>query len=202
MSKNFLFLILLLGCFACDPVSYDVNSLNAYVNEESNGLIKGQSRKGYDLQLYNRPRDLWVAQELRGEWPTDSLVQKYRDRYDDYLYFILKISKEGKEALYTSRNQNTFSELLQTLSFRMGAFTQMVTSEKDTIPLADSHYSRFYGQSGGTSVMLAFDKASVEDSEWVQVNLADLGLNIGTTRYRFLTKELLNAPQIDFNQTD
>lgn len=74
-------------------------SLNAYVQDESNGLIQVQNRKGYDLKLYNRPLDLWVAQELKGEWPTDSMVNQYRDQYDNYLYFILKISREGQDAI-------------------------------------------------------------------------------------------------------
>lgn len=193
--------MLLLFVAACEPAIYDKDGLNAYILEEGNGMVKTTQRKGYDLTLYNRPTDLWVAQEIRNEQATDALINSYRDKYDDYLYFILKISKEGKEALYTSGNHGSFSEVLQNLSFRMGAFTEMVTSARDTIPLADSHYSRLYGQSGSTSVMIAFNKEKIKETEWVQVNLSDLGLGTGRTTYRFDTKELLSAPQIEFNPT-
>lgn len=186
---------------SCGSTSYDAPALNLFVQDADNGLIKMEQRKGYDLQLYNRPTDLWVAQELRNEIPMDSLINSMRDKYDNYLYFILKISKEGKSALYSSSDFGNFSTTLQNLSFRMAAFTQMVTSARDTIPLADSHYDRLYGQAGSTSVMIAFSKEKLKDTEWVQVSLLDIGLGIGKTYYRFKTKDLLNAPQIDFKRT-
>ncbi len=189
-----LFLFLL----ACGNKQYNVEELNAYVQNIDNGLLNKQERKGYHFTLYNRPTDLWVAQELRKETPTDSLLDLFRNKYDDYLYFILKISKEKKDALYASDGYGKFSELLQNLSFRMGDFVEMVTSEQDTVPLADAHYSRLYGMSEATSVMLAFNRERLQESDWVQVNMKDLGLNVGRTNYRFKSKDLLKAPSIDF----
>lgn len=183
---------------ACETQFHDVQSLNSYIRDEDHGLVKRHEKRGYDLRLLNRPTDLWVAQELRNELATDSLIADFRQQYDEHLYFILKISKNGKEALYASNNHGAFSDLLQNLSFRMGTFTEMVTSRKDTIPLADSHYSRIYGQSGATTVMLAFNREKIKNTKWVQVNLSDLGLGTGRTTYRFRTKDLLSAPSINF----
>lgn len=189
-----LFLFLL----SCGSNSYDETTLNAFVQNADNGLLNRQERNGYELTLYNRPTDLWVAQELKNEIPTDSLLNTIRQRYDDYLYFILKISKEEKDALYASGGQGAFSELLQNLSFRMGAFVEMVTSKQDTVPLADAHYSRLYGMAGATSVMLVFNREKLTSTDWVQVNMKDLGLNVGRTNYRFKSRDLLEAPSIDF----
>ena len=199
MSKKIILIIPLLLCLACTQ-TYDIERLNAYVQAEKNGMVKTVTRKGYELTLYHRPTDLWVAQELKNEVFSDSLVSSLRKRYSQYLYFILKISRNKKDALYASDNFGDFSDLLQTLSFRMGAYTKMVTSKKDTIPLGDSHYSRLYGRSGSTSVMLAFHKEQIKNTEWVQVDLKDLGIGTGRTVYRFKTSKLLNTPNIDFNQ--
>ncbi|WP_132644111.1 hypothetical protein [Roseivirga ehrenbergii] len=183
---------------SCKPQSYDAAGLKSFVLKEDHGLMRQHERKGYKLMLYNRPTDLWVAQELRDDLPTDSLITVLRKKYDNYLYFMLNISMEGKEALYASENFGTFSNVLQNLSFRMGGFTEMVTSQKDTIPVADSHYDRLYGQSGNTSVMIAFHKDQIKDTDWVQINIKDIGLGTGRTTYRFQTKNLLSVPQIDF----
>lgn len=172
--------------------------LNAYVQDEANGLLKISEKKDIRLGLYNKPTDLLVAQEFRQEIPTDSLIESLRKKYDDYLYFILNISRSNEDALYTANSYAGFSELLQNMSFRMMNYVEMVTSEKDTIPLADSHYSRLYGMAGSTSVMLVFNKEKLNRSEWVQVKIDDFGLNTGRTFYRFNSRDLLSAPKIKF----
>ncbi len=156
-----------------------------------------------ELQTYIRdsePTDLLIAQELGGE-VADSFTQltELRKKYQNYDYFILSLSKDDKEALYKAdRGYDQFSELVQTLSFRMASYVNMTTAGKDTIEVADYVFPRTYGMGGATSLMFVFNKEETNGDEWVQFNLKEFGMGLGNKNFRFRREDLDNVPKIDF----
>jgi hypothetical protein len=183
--------------YSCSPPEYlPQEDLQAYVRDEANGLSRSVEINHIKMQVLFRPTDLLVAQELRGVTVvTDSLVQEKRKKYAPYYYFILSISSSDKDILDASSGHAGFSELLQTVSFRMNQVVNL-TTPGDTIPVADFVYNRTFGLSKSTDILLVFDKSEIGTSDWVQVNLDEFGLGAGKQSVRFKTTDLHSAPKI------
>ena len=180
------------------PKYMDKEALNAYVNDEENGLFQKKEAQGHEIKLNYRPTGLLIAQEL-GDVTTAEAekLKKLQDKYGGQYYFILSLSRGGREALSPAYGgQQQFSENLQTLAFRMGEYVNLTTSASDTIAVADYVFPRTYGMSGTTQLMFAFDKTKAKDTDWVQFNLAEMGLGIGRQNFRFETSDLEKAPQL------
>ena len=192
-----------IACFfflqSCTPDLLTEEALHAYVQDTDHGLIKTTQRGSIEVGAVFRPTDLIVAQELRSEEVNKEVIQKLRKKYGAYSYFVLSISNNGKDALYsTAGSYQHFSDNLQKLSFRMQDYLHMTTSAKDTVYMADYHFSRMHGMSGSTQVLLAFDHEKIKDKKWVQLNLKEMGLGAGRVNLRFETTDIINTPKVDF----
>jgi len=175
--------------------------LKKYILDEKNGLRKSVQHGDYTVDAIYRPNDLLMLQEMGSSKPDSSLIKKLRGKYSSHYYFILSISKKGKEVVSpASMPYDEFSDLLQNVSFRMGEFVNITTAKQDTIALADFIYNRTFGMSSSSEILLVFDKKKVTDTDWVQINLGELGLGIGTQNFRFEKEKLDEAPRIDFKE--
>jgi len=167
----------------------------AYIQDERNGLKVTNDVGDYKVAVAYRPTDLLVKQEV-GEKPTKEVIDKARKKYQNYYYFILSLSKLGKEALDQSQGFGQYSEMVQQLSFRVPEFVNMTTSASDTIPVADFILNRTYGLSSSTDVLVVFNKEKTIDQKWVQFNLNEFGMNLGNSRMRFKVKDLEGCPKL------
>ncbi|MEO1054882.1 MAG: hypothetical protein AAFX87_29885 [Bacteroidota bacterium] len=194
-------LLLLLVTISCTPQFLSEKELQAYVQDIDNGLSKKKAFKGYEVQVTYRPQDLLIAQETRGATEVDvKELEKLTKKYEDYYYFILSLSRDNKEALYkTGGGYDQFSDMVQTLSFRMANHVNMTTAGRDTIEVADYVFPRTYGMGGATNLMFVFNKKEAEGDEWVQLNLKEFGLGLGNQNFRFRKEDLDGAPKIKFN---
>lgn len=177
--------------------------MKKYIRDVDNGLRQSITTGEFTVEATYQPTDLFVLRELGSSKPDTASLKKWYTKYGGHYYFILSISKNGKEAISpTQMPYDQFSDLLQTVSFRMGEYTNMTTSKKDTIPLADFIYNRTFGMATGTDILMVFDKKKAAETDWVQINLQELGLGLGTQNFRFDRKRLDEAPEIDFNEAN
>ncbi len=200
-TRLYLLFILAIWCLvsACTPSHLTEDELKAYVLAQQS-LTKTKESKGFVTQVSYRPVDLLIAQELgRHEAANPSELEHLKKKYIGYHYFILSLSSGDKEALYQAGSgYRRFSDLVQTLSFRMDKYVDMTTSGSDTIQVADYVFSPTYGMGGATSLMLVFNKKYTRDDEWIQFNLDEFGLGIGSQTFRFWRKDLEEIPRIKF----
>ena len=196
-SALLLLIILFLSCSG--PQYLTPEELNKFILNVDNGLIQTAEINGYTLQVNYKPTDLWMHQEIGDDQVDESKMKSLRSKYDPYYYFVLNLSKNNKEALQVDGNFGQYSELVQTLSFRMNSYVNLTTSAQDTIPTADFILNRTYGLSSATSLLFVFSKEKAKANEWVQFNLNEFGLGIGNQRFRFRTEDLQNVPGINFN---
>ncbi len=91
-----------------------------------------------------------------------------------------------------------YSDLVQTLSFRMSHYVTLTTAPADTIPVGDFMLNRTYGLSQSTDLLFVFNNEKVRGKEWIQFNLNEFGLGTGNQRFRFRTKDIETLPGIDF----
>lgn len=167
------------------------------MQEPANGLSQEKSLGSHQLRLWYKPTDLLVAQELRSRPEKDSLaVQEARGKYGRYAYFVLDISSADGNPLYQDMGQ--FSERLQTLAYRMDQYAFLTTSEQDTIPVADYNFPRLYTHSPSVSLLFAFEKDKIQQADWVDFHLNEMGLGLGKQALRLQTENIHATPQIKF----
>jgi hypothetical protein len=198
---KFSFIVICIALGACStPEFLSEKELKAYVRDAENGMSKEREFKGYKVNVTYRPNDLLVAQETRGETIVDSVeLARLKGKYNNYYYFLLSLSRNNKEAEYQAGGgMGQFSELVQTLSFRMSEYVNLTTSAQDTIPVGDYIYPRTYGMSDASTLMFAFNKEKAKGKEWIQFNMKELGLGIGNMNFRFDTEKLEHTPKIKF----
>lgn len=190
--------VILAICGACEPDRLTPEELDIYIEDEANGLIKfvetGRSRVG----VAYRPTDLLVHQDIVGT-TTAEMIEAERKKYSPYLYFILSLSTDNREALHAAEAMK-YGDLVQTLSFRMGDYVTLTTDANDTIPVSDFVLNRTYGLSNSTDLLFVFDRMKAEDKEWVQFNLNECGLGIGNQHFRFKMDDIKSIPVVTFNQ--
>jgi hypothetical protein len=195
ISKLTLFLLIALLAGCKHKTFSTEKELIAYIQDEDNGLKITNEVGDYKVAVTYRPTDLLIKQEV-GEKPTKEAVDKARKKYQNYYYFILSLSKSGKEALDQSQGFGQYSEMVQRLSFRVPEFVNMTTSASDTIPVADFILNRTYGLSSSTDVLVVFNKEKTIHQKWVQFNLNEFGMGLGNSRMRFKVKDLEGYPKL------
>jgi hypothetical protein len=191
------------GLFAlsCSKDYLTEKELKKYILEEKNGLRKSVQHGDYTVDAIYRPNDLLILQEIGNSQPDSSALTKLSSKYSDHYYFILNLSKNGKEAVNpASMPYEEFSDVLQNVSFRMNELVNITTARQDTIALADFIYNRTFGMGSSSEILLVFDKKKATDTDWVQINLAELGLGIGSQNFRFEKEKLDEVPRIDFKE--
>ena len=179
--------------------SMSEDQLKEYAFDEKNGLVKEKQLGAINLQVNYRPTGLVVAQEHE-KGMTKEDIQKIQDNYSQYHYFIISYSIDGKEIMnYNISSMNDFSQRVQQLAFGMGNKAYLTTNTNDTVPMLDSVFPRTYGVGGATQVMTIFDQQQTKEAETLTLTIEDIGLNIGTNRFRFRTRDINNTPSIKFN---
>jgi hypothetical protein len=199
MKRSISFLTLLfIFTVSCAPPYLTVDELKNYILVSDHGLKKEVLIDDYKVRVTFRPTDLLIAQEVES-LPHPTQVTRLRNKYGSHYYFVLSLSKSEREAIQAGvMPHEEFSELLQIISFRMGAYVNMTTARQDTIPLADFAYSRTFGMGASNDILLVFNKKKITDQQWVQINLAEFGLGLGRQSLRFNCKDLDGIPEIDF----
>ncbi len=199
--KRLLLIILGYCIISCSPSALTETELKQYILEPSNNLMQEETINDVNVRVTYRPTDLLVSQELTNATDT-AHISSLRAKYNKYYYFVLSLSKNQREAIQASTMpQAQFSELLQTISFRMGAYVNMTTNARDTIPLADYVYNRTFGMGSSNDLLLVFNKEQAKSANWLQINLAEFGLGVGRQALRFNRKELDEVPEIDFTKS-
>ncbi|MBK7652485.1 MAG: hypothetical protein IPJ20_19575 [Flammeovirgaceae bacterium] len=174
-----LLVFLTYSIISCSPPTLTEEELKQFVLEPDNNLIQEETINDINVRITYRPTDLLVVQELTNGTDT-ARISSLRIKYSKYYYFVLSLSKNQREAIQASTMpQAQFSELLQTISFRMGTYVNMTTDARDTIALADYVYNRTFGMGSSNDLLLVFNKDEARTANWLQINLAEFGLGVG-----------------------
>ncbi|MEM1323190.1 MAG: hypothetical protein AAGG75_23190 [Bacteroidota bacterium] len=175
--------------------------LRSFVADHSNGLTEEKTFGELNIRLRYRPTDLLVDQELGDEVATASEVERLRDQYDDYLYFLLSYSANGKEVeAWRVNSQQEFSTRVQALAFGMAEQVKLSSNTRDSIPLVDFIYQRTFGGGSSSDILLAFDRQAAKDADWLNFRLQDIGLGVGTNHFRFDAAAIEALPSLPFVQ--
>jgi hypothetical protein len=82
----------------------------------------------------------------------------------------------------------------------MGRFVNMNTPAKDTMALTDFLFEQTYGMSDGNTVMLCFDKGTLQNKKDLDINIAQCGFGTGNVKFHFVQKDINKVPALDYRK--
>jgi len=199
LKVNSVFIVALLSLVvSCKKNSFNSKEdLLTFLHNEANGYVHHKTINGVDFTLTYRPIDLLVEQELGGNIDKSN-IQISREKYRDYIYFNLSISRSDQELLNAAaENRNKFGAMVNQLAFGMNDKVHLFTKSKDTLEIIDFVYPRMYGMSRSTSMMFVFLRSEDHlDEDYLNFTIEDLGFSTGEVKFKINTKKIKNEPTI------
>jgi hypothetical protein len=199
MKKNILIIIITGFVLSqCTDRYISRDELKAYPLNVKNGVIKSIDKSGIQIDAYYRSKDLIIAQELTPP-VADTDLNKIESQYDSLDYFILRLSKNGKEIEngFVS-NSERFSNVVSYLSSSLAERVYLVL-DRDTIPALDAMYARTFGATTATQVMLIFKSNLVHQDGNVKLVYDDNFFGTGLNEFQFDVKNIKRIPRLNFH---
>lgn len=201
MFSCFLWGMALLCACSGTPKTMSRAELVKYIGDKDHGLSQEQEVNGIKVQVTYRPSALLAAQELgNGQLPPAAVVDSVESKYKKSYYFLLKFSKDGREAIRQLGDFSRYSDMVQVLSFQMPRFVNVTTTAKDTVPLRDFMFDQTYGMSDGNTVLLCFEKEQLQNKKDLEINIAECGFGIGNLKFHFDQKDIERVPALDYRK--
>ena len=179
------------------------DELIKYINDSKHGLLQQQEVNGIRVQVIYQPSSMMVAQELESVKKTDSAtIDSLEKKYANQSYFLLKYSKNDKEAIRQLGSFARYSDMLQVLAFQMQGYVNITTSEQDTVALADYTFEQNYGMGDANTLLLVFTKDKLKSAGSIDVNVAECGFGIGDLKFSFKKEDIASLPKLDYTKLD
>lgn len=176
--------------------------LKNYLENEENGYVIYKEIGGIDFNLLYKPTDLMVLDELENinDKYTLSEVYKLREKYSQYIYVILSMSKENKSLLnILGGDKYRYGEFLNKLSFSMDDVVSLYNEKRDTLPLLSHVNSRFFEVSQADKIIFAFSRDSkIIKGDNLFFVIKDFGFNTGDLKFKLPVKNIINEPTFSF----
>ncbi len=172
-----------------------------FLGDKDHGLSQEQEVNGIQVKVSYQPSSLLAAQELNNErLPAASVIDSVEKKYKKNYYFLLKFTKDGREAIRQLGDFSRYSDMVQVLSFQMARFVNVTTPAKDTVSLTDFLFDQTYGMSDGNTVLLCFDKEKLQNKKEIEVNIAECGFGTGSLKFHFDQKDIERVPSLDYRK--
>jgi hypothetical protein len=189
--KLAIYFFLILAYSSCTrKEQLDETALYNFIRDEDNGLIKIKDTEGFHLAMVWRPTDLIARQQaIKG---TKKEFDSLNNYFSKYLYFTLEMTKGNKdlETLYAA-DPGSFADKISFLSSGLSQSIHLVT-KKDTASVLDCIYSRSYGMSV-SSCLIIVNKPKENHFE-IEVNGYPLGF--GKEVFPFTLSYIEKAPKL------
>lgn len=190
------FLCLLIGCAS---KSLTENELKQYPLNPEHGLIQRIEKGDIVLEMYYKPKDLLLSQELHG---VNNLLARNeaKRRLDSMDYFVLRLSSDHHEIeTGYSRDPAKFNEVINYLSFDMGKDIRLICGH-DSLPPIGVVYVRSFGSASTTSVMVAFKSYLDKRSNATAVcDFDDSEFGTGLNKFEFEINRIRQIPTLTSN---
>jgi len=194
--------VLVFSMMSCSQTKSKLSKqeLAQYISNKKNGLVKEQEINGTRIRLSYQPTCMLVIRELEPEQKNDSVVIKtLEEKYNSHYYFLMRFSRNGKEAIRQLGSFSSYSDMVQVLSFKMGQFVNLTTAQKDTVQLADYLFDQTYGMSDANTVLLSFEKEKIMDGKSIEINIGECGFGTGALKFVLDKKDIDKMPKLDYS---
>lgn len=172
--------------------------LREYIIDPEKGLRKQKQKNGIDMEVIYRPAELIIAQQLSGIADSEER-RRVTKSFDTLSYFVIKLSRDGEEV--ESRYVNDTDKFVRVINYLSSEVARNIylINSGDTIPAIDGVYSRMFGVSTATSVMVVFDSDLRSRQGMVRFCLDDTELGLGASDFDFALSDIKKAPTLNLN---
>ena len=200
MNKSIPSILVMLVLCCCGSKEFENEEvLWSFIKNPDYGYLQEKSVNGVDFSLLFKPTDLLVAQEIRNKDATPKEIDSLRNKYGQYVYFNLSMSRGNQELLNSvAGDRDKFGSMINTLSFRMQDKIELYSNKKDTVPLVDYIYPRMYGTNKKTSILLVYFNDDIKRYQELNMIIKDLGFGTGDISFKYHNSIFKNSPQINF----
>jgi hypothetical protein len=193
-----LFFLVLLWFSACKPKTISLDDLKKYPMDADNGLIQKIEKGDIVLEMYYKPKELIIAQQLTGVVDAEER-NKITHQFDSLDYFVLRLSRKGNEIENSfAGDQQQFTEVVNYLSYEI-AQNFSLTCGADTLAVLDAVYARTFGSATATSVMAVFQSNLTHRGEDAKVYFNDKRFGTGLSEFVFESDKIQSIPTLKYN---
>ncbi|SMC75398.1 hypothetical protein [Pedobacter africanus] len=179
---------------SCSPTIKSKAELQAYLNDQDNGLTETTQKSDVAIKMTWQPWQL-IANKLGS--PKDK-TNTGSSPFAENLYFILSLSKGNKELLRQLPFE-TYSEMVQVLSFRMQNFISAELG-KTSIEPVECVFQQTYGMTEANMLLLVFNKKDVGEADNLTISLKEFGLGLGNLEFPFKLKNINQIEKLDYGK--
>ena len=182
--KNLFFIsIVTISTFGCSGEITTKKELFRYLSDRKHGLSKESDHNGITTSASYIPYQLINSQN-----PKSRRLNNSRST-SSYLYFVARFSKNGKELL-GQLDLNTYSDMVQILSFRMAAIISLHSENNIYINAEDCFFQQTFGLTSSNELLIVFDKKKLGNARKFELVIEEFGLGVGNLTYEFLKSDI------------
>ena len=182
--------------YSCTGRAMTREALQQYIRKNA-GLSKEEEVRGIKVRCSYMPGELLLQQELTAVPKGDTARPRVlKEKYAGQYYFQLSYSKNNKEVIRQLGSYARYSDMVQVMSFEMGAHINATDERHDTLTLADYLFSQEYGMSSANNMLLVFRRSDFDKAKTIVITISEFGLDIGETRFEFRKSELEDVPRL------
>lgn len=192
MIRN-LFLFSILFLTACsDDNELDEKELITYLQDEKNGAKQTLNDGEFEVIVTFRPSDFIAKQQMRTQQTSE--YDSLRSVYNRYIYFIIDITKNGKDLETVQASGN--GDLGSYLSFLSTGFSEKIHLETNQADysIVDFVYARSYGNAS-SKFLVAFESLKEDHFRFV-IDGYELGFS--KISIPFDNDQLKKTPKLKF----
>jgi hypothetical protein len=188
---NILLLVLISVCTSCQKSFDTKEELATYIQSEKSGLSSNITRNSIRIALTYMPYKIQFANHEED----DTLK---RSKADSKRFFVLSLSKEGKEIL-SQLNRAMYSNLTRVFSFSMVNNIFISTPAGQKGEADDCFFQPTYGMSNANELLVIFKDDKVPKEGTFNVVVREFGLGLGELVFPFKAKDIQHIEEAKYN---
>lgn len=163
-------------------------ALEKYVHDPAQGLTHDYEVNKVKVAITFLPWQIIASKTHKSDPASLKLL---KSKY----YFVLGFSANGKELLRQLPYEQ-YSEMVQTLAFRMQPNVSIVTDKGKVVEAADCQFQQTYGTAKENELLLVFNRAELQDTKEMDLKIKEFGLSIGNLDYKIKAEDIAGLPDM------
>lgn len=185
--------------FSCKSRVRTKDELIKYIHDPAHGLKKEVEIHQIKLELINQPWQLMSLNRLGVNKKPSKGQQKTLQELSEKYFFVLSLSSHGRELL-PQLDFNTYSEMVQVLSFRMGTYCSALPDGKRSVEPSHCLFQPTFGMANANSLLLVFDKKKLGPFSKLKIVVKEFGLSTGNQVFEFSEKDVNALSSLTYSQ--
>lgn len=202
-SLRFLLCVVIVFVAGCaQPLNEE--QYQQFLRDPAHGLVQQVVNGTSTATCTYLPVDLLLARDLGGaeEVVLPAAVDSVRRSYAGRTYFSLSLAR-GKTEIENQflSDQLAYAQSLEYLSSGIAQDVSLITPARDSVAAMASTYSRLYGGTKKSTVLLVFDTRTLDLSQGFSVSFRDTRFNLGALRFSFTAAALRGLPALQLENS-